>query len=78
MALTAALFLFLHAPLAADTICWIVVLIPAMLFNRSATAREFLFGVSEAGAASESFLPVVREGAQAMAESPLEVRHFAL
>jgi hypothetical protein len=32
-ALTATLFLFFHAVLAVGTICWIVVLIPAMLFK---------------------------------------------
>jgi hypothetical protein len=32
-ALTATLFVFFHAVLALGTICWIVFLIPAMLFK---------------------------------------------
>jgi len=31
--LTVALFVFLHSVLALGTICWVVVLIPAMLFK---------------------------------------------
>lgn len=39
-ALTATLFLFFHAVLALGTICWIVVLIPAMLFKWSMADRK--------------------------------------
>ncbi|MBV8674014.1 MAG: hypothetical protein JOZ33_11310 [Acidobacteriaceae bacterium] len=41
MASTAALLLFFfHAVLAAETICWMVVLIPAMLFTCSLEDRK--------------------------------------
>ena len=39
-ALTATLFVFFHAVLAVGTICWIVVLIPAMLYKWSIDDRK--------------------------------------
>jgi hypothetical protein len=39
-AVTASLFLLLHAVLAVGTICWIVVLIPAMLFKSAMDDRK--------------------------------------
>jgi hypothetical protein len=39
-ALSATLFLLFHAVLAVGTICWVVVLIPAMLFKWSIDDRN--------------------------------------
>jgi hypothetical protein len=38
--LSVTLFLFFHAVLAVGTICWIVILIPAMLFRWSLDDRN--------------------------------------